>query len=54
MLPYRQARGKEALKRIKCYVGEDKFKDEKKIKAGREKQGNYLKLNKISKELKNG
>lgn len=50
MLPYKKERGKIALKKIKCYIGE-KFEKEKRIKAGREKMGNYIKLNEISREI---
>jgi len=49
MLPYKKQRGKEALKRIKCYLGERKVEG-KVIKAGREKQGKYVKINKIVKK----
>ena len=53
MLPYKKARGKEALKRIRCYVGVPKeFMEEKKIKAGRKKK-NTVKLSLISEMLKN-
>src|SRR3989344_6198463 len=39
MLPnYRQGRGRDAWKRIKCYIGiPNEFKDKKMIKAGKEK-----------------
>jgi len=39
MLPdHRRGRGKEALKRVKCYIGIPKeFEDKKKISAGKEK-----------------
>lgn len=50
MLPYKQARGREALKRIRCYKGIPKeFQGKKMIKSGRGKHG--ITLNKISKML---
>ena len=40
MLPYRQSRGKEALKRVKCYISvPEKLKDKKMIKSARGKRG---------------
>ena len=44
MLPeHRWGRGKEALKRIKCYVGVPKeFEKEKKIVAGKEKGNKFI------------
>ena len=46
MLPnHRKGRGKQAYKRIKCYVGIPKeFQDSKKIKAGREKKTKFITL----------
>lgn len=50
MLPHRYKRGKDALKRIKCYVGIPKeFEDSKKIIAGKEKPNKFINLNEISK-----
>ena len=44
MLPnHREGRGKEALKRVKCYKGIPKqFEKEKMIKAGKEKGNKYI------------
>ncbi|MEM3091202.1 MAG: 50S ribosomal protein L13 [Candidatus Pacearchaeota archaeon] len=44
MLPnYRKGRGKEAWKRIKCYVGVPKeFENVKKIVSGKEKKGKFI------------
>jgi large subunit ribosomal protein L13 len=49
MLPdHRQGRGKQALKRIKCYVGIPKeFEDKKKITAGKEKGIKFVKVKDI-------
>ena len=49
MLPdHRQGRGKQALKRIKCYVGIPKeFEDKKKITAGKEKGIKFVKVGEI-------
>ena len=49
MLPdHRKGRGKEALKRIKCYVGIPKeFEDKKKIIAGKEKGIKFVKIKDI-------
>lgn len=46
MLPnHRKGRGKQAYKRVKCYVGIPKeFQDSKKIKAGREKKTKFITL----------
>lgn len=51
MLPnHRQGRGKEAYKKIKCYVGMPKeFEDKKKIVAGKEKVGKLVQIKEISK-----
>jgi len=50
MLPnYRKGRGKDALKRVKCYMGiPEKFKDVKKIVAGKEKSNKFVKIKDIS------
>lgn len=51
MLPYKKERGREALKRIKCYLGIPKeFEGEKMIKSGKGKKGTSLE--RISKLLK--
>jgi len=49
MLPdHRKGKGKEALKRIKCYVGVPKeFENEKKISAGKEKGIKFVKVKDI-------
>jgi len=51
MLPnYRLGRGKEAFKRIKCYVGIPKeFEDKKKIVAGKEKTSKFIRVKEIKK-----
>ncbi len=53
MLPnYREGRGKEALKRIFCYRGvPEKYKDEKVVKAGKEKNTDYMSIENISKKM---
>jgi len=53
MLPYKQARGRNALKRIRCYISvPEEFKDKKMIKSKRGKRG--ISLEKISKMLRGG
>jgi large subunit ribosomal protein L13 len=53
MLPYKQARGRQALKRVRCYIGiPEEFKDKKMIKSKRGKSG--VSLDKISKMLSGG
>lgn len=50
MLPYKQTRGRQALKKIKCYKGIPKeFENKKMIKSGKGKRG--MRLEKISKLL---
>lgn len=51
MLPdHRKGRGREAFKRIKCYVGVPKeFEEKKKILAGKEKANKFIKIEEISK-----
>lgn len=51
MLPnHRLGRGKEAFKRIKCYVGIPKeFEDKKKIVAGKEKTSKFITVGSIRK-----
>jgi large subunit ribosomal protein L13 len=51
MVPnYREGRGREAFKRIKCYKGLPKeFENEKMIKAGKEKKGKYAKVKEFTK-----
>jgi len=51
MLPnHRKGRGKEAFKRIKCYVGIPKeFEESKKIKSSKEKLSKFIEVKKISK-----
>ena len=53
MLPdFRQGNGKEALKRILCFVGiPDKYKNSKMIKAGKEKTTSFILVEEISKEI---
>ncbi len=51
MLPYKQGRGKEALRRVRCHVGiPEKFKDREMIKSSGKRKG--ITLNKISKMLR--
>ncbi len=54
MLPnHRQGRGKEALKRIKCYIGTPKeFEDSKKIGAGKTKKSKFINVKEITKSKK--
>ena len=49
MLPdHRKGRGREAFKRIKCYVGIPKeFEDKKKISAGKEKGNKFVRVSEI-------
>jgi len=51
MLPeHRFGRGREAFKRIKCYVGVPKeFQESKTIKAGKEKPNKFIQIKEISK-----
>ena len=52
MLSYKQGRGRDALKKIKCYDGvPEEFEDEKKIIAGKEKKIKTLKLKDLSREI---
>lgn len=46
MLPdHRKGRGREAFRRVKCYIGIPKeFKDSKKIIAGKEKKSKYSQI----------
>jgi len=52
MLSYRQGRGRDALKRIRCHnqIPED-YKNAKMIKAGKEKKIKTLRLKDLSKEM---
>lgn len=49
MLPnHRFGRGREAFKRVKCYVGIPKeFEDKKKIVAGKEKRSKFIRVRDI-------
>ena len=51
MLPnFRNGRGKEAYKRIKCYVGIPKeFEDKKRIISGKEKKTKFIRVKDIKK-----
>lgn len=51
MLPeHRFGRGREAFKRIKCYIGVPKeFQESKTIKAGKEKPNKFIPVKEISK-----
>jgi len=52
MLPdHRKGRGKEALKRVKCYSGIPKeFQETKKITAGKEKGNKFIKIKEVTKK----
>jgi len=52
MLPdHREGRGKEALKRIKCYRGVPKeFENAKKIAAGKEKGDKFVRIKEVIKK----
>jgi len=52
MLPdHRKGRGKEAFKKIKCYIGVPReFEGLKKIVSGKEKANKFIKIKDISKE----
>jgi len=48
MLPHRSGRGKDALKKIKCYKGlPAEFEGKKLISAGRNKQNKFIKVKEI-------
>ena len=50
MLEHRHKRGKDALKRIRCYVGIPKeFENSKKIVAGKEKPIKFISIREITK-----
>jgi len=51
MLPtHRQGRGKEAFKKIKCYIGIPKeFQDAKKIISGKTKKSKFVNIKEIAK-----
>jgi len=50
MLSHRQTRGKEELKRIRCYSGvPEEFKDSKKIVSGKEKKMKFIHVEEITK-----
>lgn len=53
MLPnYRKGRGKEALKRVKCYLGAPKeFENEKTIKTGKLKKEPYIELKELCERI---
>jgi len=52
MLSYKQRKGRDALKRVKCYNETPaEFENVKKIKAGKEKTTKTIKLGEISKVL---
>jgi large subunit ribosomal protein L13 len=53
MLSHKQDRGKKALDNIMCYnKTPEKFKDTKKIVAGKPKKGKYISLELLSKLIK--
>ena len=51
MLPnHRSGRGKDAFRRIKCFIGVPKeFEDKKKIGAGKEKGNKFIRVGEIRK-----
>lgn len=52
MLSYKQGRGKDAFKRIKCYNGvPGEFEDSKKITSGKEKSIKNIKLGDLRKHI---
>ena len=52
MLSYKQARGKDAMKRIMCHNSEpEEFKNMQKIKSGKEKNMKTITLKKLSQEI---
>ncbi len=52
MLSYKQARGKEALKRIMCYSDTpQEYAQAKKITAGKEKRTSTIQLQELSKRI---
>jgi len=53
MLPnYRKGKGKEAFRRILCYKGiPEEYKNEKLIKAGKEKHTAYVLVEEVSKKI---
>ena len=53
MLPdYRKGRGKEAFRRVLCYKGvPEEYKNEKLIKAGKEKHTAYVSVEEVSKKI---
>jgi len=52
MLPYRQQRGKEAMKNIRCYNKlPEEYREEKKILAGKPKNVKTINLKKLSQEI---
>ena len=52
MISYKKGRGEDAMKRIMCFSNlPEKFKDSKKITAGKEKKTITTKLSDLSKEI---
>lgn len=53
MVPnYREGRGREAFKRIKCYMGiPEEYKSAKMIKAGKEKTTSFMSVADISRQV---
>jgi large subunit ribosomal protein L13 len=53
MLPYKQGRGRDAYKRVRCFIGvPEKFQDVGKIKSSGKRRG--ITLDRISKMLRGG
>jgi large subunit ribosomal protein L13 len=53
MLSHKEGRGREAIQRVMCYnQTPDKYKDVKKIHAGKEKKGKFITLNELVKMIK--
>lgn len=52
MLPHRQYRGREAMKRIRCFNGvPEEYKDSKKFAAGKPKKTRVITLMELRKEI---
>ncbi|MEM2462820.1 MAG: uL13 family ribosomal protein, partial [Candidatus Pacearchaeota archaeon] len=49
MLPWKKARGREAFKRVKCFLGvPEEFKDKEAIRLEKEIKTKYITLEKLS------
>lgn len=53
MLSHKKGKGRDALKRVRCYKGiPEQFKAEKRIISGKEKESDLLTIDELSKRLK--